>query len=216
MDEIFHVREDFHFGDEDIEYLSSPQDSEQMLGRVLRDIHGPCVALDAFAGAGGNTMHLMCRLQQGSTVYAVQRVAQGREFGDERARFRNLRENVDRLSRSMHGAVKVEVFGEPIREFVERIATTRGLHSPLLMLVDPPWYLGGSPATNQQLVEFLRENVFFSQQGFTPRYIVFKLPDAMDDDMFCSLLGPVYRRIDTQHIRGRYYSYAFQYVQPIR
>ena len=207
----------YRLSDEDTAYVSSPQDSEEMMKKVLLEMgdEEPCIALDCFAGAGGNTMHLMCRLPVGSALHAVQRVSTPAEID----RLDNLRYNVatfrgQMIKAGMHPA-SVEIHATDIKSFVSDVALGK-FQSPSLLFVDPPWSLDGVRiASYHQLIWFMKENIF-SSKDFRPRFIVFKLPPQPEQpvpvDEITKMLfgsGHMYKCIDVQHPRGKYFTCAF-------
>jgi 16S rRNA G966 N2-methylase RsmD len=150
----------------------------------LRDEMHPLHVLDAFAGAGGNTIYFMCTVPGGSHIDAVQ-IAGSDEDKD---RVKNLEYNVALCRPAMSRGTGVSVFGQPIREYIAE----RKLDSSIdLLFADPPWRVGADKSQNSNasdVLNFMKSNLFFDD-SFRPRYIIFKMPSTVPIEQFDRLLN---------------------------
>jgi hypothetical protein len=186
----------FRISGSETSMLSRPSDSNQMMECIPMLLQQgqkrmPMHVLDAFASAGGNTMYFMCTMPAGSVIDAVQ-IANSDE---ERTRVQNLEYNVDLCRRYISLQTTVNVFAQPIEDYI-----TSGMHDGRptidLLFADPPWRLDSrndKDSDSKDIMEFMHQHMFFDE-SFCPRYIIFKMPSRVPLGLFESMLNVIGKR----------------------
>jgi 16S rRNA G966 N2-methylase RsmD len=141
---------------------------------ALRGQKQPLHVLDAFAGAGGNTIYFMCTVPAGSHIDAVHIAVSD----EDKERVKHLEYNVELCRPKMSRGTGVSVFGQSIQEYIAE----RKLDSSIdLLFADPPWRVGADKTQNSNasdVLNFMKSNLFFDD-SFCPRYIIFKMPSTL-------------------------------------
>ncbi len=203
----------YQISDDEAMYLSSPQDSEDMMMCLppdflqSRSLH----VLDAFSSVGGNTMYFMYKCMGGSVIHAVQRAV----LLAEKQRFRNLDANIKLCeeAKQLPSSTVVQTFKTDIHSHVNN-CMAENFHIDLMFL-DPPWSLKDPEeySTDKELCDFMQNNIFFNAD-FRPHYLLFKLPHDTPDELFQAFLSiddRKYKRVGARKIR-KYYAFAYELV----